>query len=189
MAGRDETIGESYDVGGPDVLTYRQMIEEIARLRGRRRLIVEVPVLSPQLSSYWLHLVTPVRAGVARPLVEGLRNPTVMREERIRELIPFRLTTFAEAARAALSEQPRLGAADVDVPARDGLLEPRRRRALAVVLRVAAVRAHADQARLVGVAAVVDHLEPHVVAAHERVVRLLDPAADPRVPPAHLRGT
>jgi len=106
VAGREETLGESYDVGGPDVLTYRQMIEEIARLRGRRRPILEVPVLSPRLSSYWLHLVTPVRAGVARPLVEGLRNPTVMREQRIRELIPFRLTTFAEAARAALSQQP-----------------------------------------------------------------------------------
>jgi uncharacterized protein YbjT (DUF2867 family) len=96
-------IGESFDVGGPEVLTYRQMIERIARLRGRRPLIIEVPVLSPRLSSYWLHLVTPVRAGVARPLVEGLRNPTIARDDRIRELIPFALTSFDDAARAALS--------------------------------------------------------------------------------------
>jgi uncharacterized protein YbjT (DUF2867 family) len=96
-------IGQSFDVGGPEVLTYRQMIERIARLRGRRPLIVEVPVLSARLSSYWLHLVTPVRASVARPLVEGLRNPTVARDERIRELVDFPLTPFDDAARIALA--------------------------------------------------------------------------------------
>jgi hypothetical protein len=78
------------------------MIERIARLRGRHPLIVEVPVLSPRLSSYWLHLVTPVNAQMARPLIEGLRNPTVARDDRIRELMPFPLTSFEEAARAAL---------------------------------------------------------------------------------------
>jgi hypothetical protein len=72
------------------------------RLRGRRPLIVAVPVLSPRLSSYWLHLVTPVNARTARPLIEGLRNPTVARETRIRELVPLRLTPFDEAALAAL---------------------------------------------------------------------------------------
>ena len=96
-------IGQSFDVGGPEVLTYRQMIERIARLRGRRPLIVEVPVLSARLSSYWLHLVTPVRASVARPLVEGLRNPTVARDKRIRELVEFPLTPFDDAARIALA--------------------------------------------------------------------------------------
>lgn len=94
--------GESYDVGGPEVMTYREMIERIARIRGRRPLIVEVPVLSPRLSSLWLHLVTPVKAGVARPLVEGLRNPTVATEDRIRSLVPFELTLFDDAAREAL---------------------------------------------------------------------------------------
>lgn len=96
-------IGESFDVGGPEVLTYRQMIERIARLRARRPLIVEVPILSARLSSYWLHLITPVRASVARPLVEGLRNPTVARDGRIRELVAFPLTPFDEAARIALA--------------------------------------------------------------------------------------
>jgi uncharacterized protein YbjT (DUF2867 family) len=95
-------IGESFDVGGPEILTYRQMIETIARLRGRHPLIVEVPLLTPRLSSYWLHLVTPVRAGVARPLVEGLRNPTVAHDDHIRELIPFTLTPLEEAIRTAL---------------------------------------------------------------------------------------
>jgi uncharacterized protein YbjT (DUF2867 family) len=104
VAGEPAATGQSFDVGGPETLTYRDMIERVARIRGRRPLIVEVPVLSPRLSSYWLHLVTPVRAGVARPLVEGLRNPTVAREQRIRELLPFPLTSFDEAAREALED-------------------------------------------------------------------------------------
>ena len=103
VCGRSEFFGESYDVGGPDVMTYREMIERIGRIRGRRPLIVEVPVLTPRLSSYWLHLVTPVGAGVARPLIEGLRNPTVVRDERIRRLVPFELTPFEAAVRSALA--------------------------------------------------------------------------------------
>jgi uncharacterized protein YbjT (DUF2867 family) len=103
VAGRPEASGETFDVGGPEVMTYREMIERIARIRGRRPLIVEVPVLSPRLSSLWLHLVTPVKAGVARPLVEGLRNPTVAGDDRIRSLVPFELTPFDDAARAALA--------------------------------------------------------------------------------------
>jgi uncharacterized protein YbjT (DUF2867 family) len=103
VAGRAEALGETFDVGGPEVMTYREMIERIARIRGRRPVIVEVPVLSPRLSSLWLHLVTPVEASVARPLVEGLRNPTVARDDRIRSLLPFELTPFDQAAREALS--------------------------------------------------------------------------------------
>jgi uncharacterized protein YbjT (DUF2867 family) len=101
IAGREETFGETYDLGGPEVMTYRDMIERVARLRGKRRLIVEVPVLTPFLSSLWLHLVTPVGASVARPLVEGLRNTTVAQDTRIRDVVPFRVTPFDEAAREA----------------------------------------------------------------------------------------
>jgi uncharacterized protein YbjT (DUF2867 family) len=103
VGGRDEALGEAYDAAGPEVMTYREMIERVARLRGRRPLIVEVPFLTPRLSSLWLHLVTPVKAGVARPLVDGLRNETVAHDERIRELVPFELTPFDQAARAALA--------------------------------------------------------------------------------------
>ena len=103
VARHPEAINESFDVGGPEVLTYREMIERIARIRKRRPLIVEVPVLSPRLSSYWLHLVTPVNASVARPLIEGLRNPTIVRDDRIRRLFPLPLTPFDDAARAAMS--------------------------------------------------------------------------------------
>jgi uncharacterized protein YbjT (DUF2867 family) len=104
---RDEALGEAYDAAGPEVMTYRDMIERVARLRGRRPLIVEVPFLTPRLSSLWLHVVTPVKAGVARPLVDGLRTETVARDERIRGLVPFELTSFDEAARTALSGAAR----------------------------------------------------------------------------------
>lgn len=103
VCGHAAAIGGTFDVGGPEVMTYRQMIERIATIRGKRPLIVAVPVLSPRLSSLWLHLVTPVKAAVARPLIEGLRNPTVARDERLRQLVPFDLTPFDEAARAALA--------------------------------------------------------------------------------------
>ena len=104
VARMPEARGRSFDVGGPDVLSYKEMIERVAHIRGRRRLVIEVPVLSPRLSSLWLHLVTPVRAGIARPLIEGLRNPTVVRNDRLRALLPFPLTPFDDAARAALSD-------------------------------------------------------------------------------------
>ena len=102
VAGNEATLGEAFDVGGPEVMTYRQMIERIAALLGRRPRIIEVPVLTPALSALWLELVTPVNASVARPLVEGLRNPTIAREERLRQLLPFELTPFDVAALQAL---------------------------------------------------------------------------------------
>ncbi len=102
VCGSEATFAKGYDAGGPEVMTYRQMIERIAALLGRKPRIVEVPVLTPGLSALWLELVTPVNASVARPLVEGLRIPTVAREERLRELLPFELTSFDQAARKAL---------------------------------------------------------------------------------------
>jgi uncharacterized protein YbjT (DUF2867 family) len=107
VAGRTEALGESFDVGGPETLTYGDMIKRIARIRGRQPLILELPVLTPRLSSYWLHLVTPVHATVARPLIEGLQNPTVANDDRIRGLLPFALTSFGDAARRALDPAPQ----------------------------------------------------------------------------------
>lgn len=103
VVGLEAARGQTFDVGGPEVMTYREMIDRIARIRGRRPLIVEVPVLTPRLSSWWLHLVTPVKASVARPLIDGLRNPTVAREERIRDLVPAPRTSFDDAVREALA--------------------------------------------------------------------------------------
>jgi uncharacterized protein YbjT (DUF2867 family) len=104
VCGKAAALDQSFDVGGPEVMTYRQMIERIAQLRGRQPRLLEVPVLTPQLSSLWLHLVTPVNASVARPLIEGLKNPTIAREERLRGLLPFELTPFDEAAKQAFNQ-------------------------------------------------------------------------------------
>ena len=104
VAGNDAASGETFDAGGPEVMTYRQMIERIAALLGRRPRIIEVPVLTPALSALWLELVTPVNASVARPLVDGLRSPTVAHEERLRKLLPFQLTPFDEAARRGIED-------------------------------------------------------------------------------------
>jgi uncharacterized protein YbjT (DUF2867 family) len=103
VAGREEALGRTFDIGGPEVMTYREMIERIARIRGRRPVIVEVPILTPRLSSYWLNLVTPVNAAVARPLIEGLRTATVAQDAGLRRLVPIRLTPFDQAAREALA--------------------------------------------------------------------------------------
>jgi uncharacterized protein YbjT (DUF2867 family) len=105
VCGLKAALGAGFDVGGPEVMTYREMMERIARFRGKRPVIVEVPVLTPYLSSLWLHLVTPVNAAVARPLVEGLRTETVVRDERIRELVPIDATPFDVAVRSALGRE------------------------------------------------------------------------------------
>jgi uncharacterized protein YbjT (DUF2867 family) len=68
------------EIGGPDILSYGDMMRTYARLRGLRRLMIPVPVLTPRLSSYWVNLVSPVPAGIARPLIEGLRNEVVVRD-------------------------------------------------------------------------------------------------------------
>ncbi|PLX98103.1 MAG: DUF2867 domain-containing protein [Desulfuromonas sp.] len=97
------TIGETFDIGQEDVTTYRQLMEIFAEEAGlRRRLIVPVPVLTPRLSSYWIHLVTPVPAALARPLAEGLSNRVVCQDLRIRELIPQQLYDCRQAIRLAL---------------------------------------------------------------------------------------
>jgi len=93
----------AFDIGGPDVLTYREMMQRYAHVAGlTKRVIVPVPVLTPWLSSQWVNVVTPVPKALAQPLIESLRNDAVAHEQDIRELVPFELTTFDEAVRLAL---------------------------------------------------------------------------------------
>lgn len=107
----DGTIGQTFEIGGPDVLTYRELMEIYAEEAGLpRRWVVPVPVLTPRLSSYWIHLVTPVHASLARPLAEGLSVPVVCKENRIRSLIPLNLLSCREAIRIALGRLKQLQA-------------------------------------------------------------------------------
>lgn len=99
-----DTAGLSFDIGGPDIISYRELMHAYARVRGLRRLILTVPVLTPRLSAYWINLMTPVPAGVIVPLVEGLKNTVVCRENRIRDLVPVRLVPMEEAICTALVE-------------------------------------------------------------------------------------
>ncbi len=95
--------GQTFDIGGPEVVTYRQLFDiyaEEAHLP--RRLIIPVPVLTPRLSSYWIHLVTPVPATLAQPLAAGLANPVVCRDNRIRAIIPQELLDCRSTIRLAL---------------------------------------------------------------------------------------
>jgi len=101
----DEVRGQTFDIGGPDIVTYEQLFRIYAEEAGLpRRLIIPVPVLTPQLSALWIHLVTPVPAAIARPLAAGLRNPVVCTENRIREIIPQKLLTCRETIRLALEK-------------------------------------------------------------------------------------
>ncbi len=100
--------GESFDIGGPEVLTYRELIRIFAEEAGlSRRRILKVPLLTPTLSAYWIHLVTPVPAAIAMPLTEGLAVPVICQENRIRELIPQSLAGCREAIATALQRVRR----------------------------------------------------------------------------------
>lgn len=83
-----ESAGRIIEIGGADVLTYGQMMLDYAQVRGLRRWLIPVPVLTPRLSSYWVHWVTPIPNEIARPLIEGLRNEVVVRDDSARRLFP-----------------------------------------------------------------------------------------------------
>jgi len=101
--------GEVYDIGGREVLPYADMMRQVAEVMGTRLRIFNVPVLTPRLSAYWLNLVTSVPMSIAFPLVEGLRNDTICRDNRIRELLPIPLTPFKEAVARALNIEKQYG--------------------------------------------------------------------------------
>lgn len=100
-----ETAGGIYDAAGPETLTYETMMREIARQAGKRPLIVPVPVLSPELSAYWLKFVTSVPTNVARALIGGLKHDFRADDAELRRLIPQRLLTFGESVEAALDAE------------------------------------------------------------------------------------
>jgi uncharacterized protein YbjT (DUF2867 family) len=105
VATRPETAGRAFDVGGPEVMRYSDMLKRVAAIRGRPLPVVSVPMLTPWLSSLWLTLVTDVDPATGRSLIDSMTNEVVVRDPAIRQLIPFPLTGYDDAVRAALAEQ------------------------------------------------------------------------------------
>lgn len=101
-----ETAGKIFDIGGPDIMTYREMMQQHARAKGLcPRFIVCVPILTPHLASYWVDFVTPVPSGIAHPLIEGMKNEVICHDNSINLYIPIRKTPFLEAAKIAIEEE------------------------------------------------------------------------------------
>lgn len=102
------TVGQTFDIGGPDILTYKTMMQQYAEARGlASRFIVTLPLLTTRLSAYWVDLVTPVSSGIAHPLIEGMKNEVVCRDNRIDGFVPIEKTPFRDAVKTAFSEETR----------------------------------------------------------------------------------
>ena len=98
-------IDGTFDIGGPDVLTYREMLQRVAKIEERRLPIVPVPLLTPGLSSRWLSLITDVDLTTARNLIDSMSNEVVVKDPSIRELVPFEPMPYDDAVRVALKER------------------------------------------------------------------------------------
>lgn len=111
VLGREEAIGEVYDIGGPNPMSYGEMLRMVGQMPGGiLRIVAPVPLLSPRLSSHWLRLITDVDLPTARALVDSMTNEVVVHDRRIEELTGHRAMTFREAAERALANRvERLG--------------------------------------------------------------------------------
>ena len=146
-----ESVGRTIEIGGSDTTTYRGLMLGYARARGLKRLLVPVPVLTPRLSSYWVHWMTPIPAGIAVALVDGLRNNVVVTNDLARNLFPhIEPKDYASAIDSVLKDlqQGRIDTAwsdaagtattpqeQVRLESRDGLILERRRRSVAAPAR------------------------------------------------------
>jgi uncharacterized protein YbjT (DUF2867 family) len=105
VIGKEEARGRVFEIGGADRLTYLEMLQVAAEVRGGHRVpIIQVPVLTPRLSSYWLALVTDVDTTTGRNLIDSMSTEVVVTDHSIREVVPGEPLTYAEAVRRALAE-------------------------------------------------------------------------------------
>lgn len=100
----EKTFSKTFDIGGPDILTYKQMLLQYAKARKLRRFIISVPVLSPKLSSLWLYFVTSTSYTLGRNLVDSMKNDVVVKEGDITSIIPLKLYSYSEALDMAFSK-------------------------------------------------------------------------------------
>jgi uncharacterized protein YbjT (DUF2867 family) len=103
VLGHPECIGQSFEIGGPDVMSYKDLLLNFAKMRGLKRKIFTVPILTPRLSSYWLFFVTSTSFSLARFLVESLINNAVCKEHRIQEIFPRKLLSYERALQLAFT--------------------------------------------------------------------------------------
>lgn len=103
ILGNPNSFNKSYEIGGPDVMTYKDLLLNFAQTRGLKRKIFTVPVLTPRLSSYWLFFITSTSFSLARFLVESLKNNVLCKENRIAQLFPKNLLSYKEAVKLAFS--------------------------------------------------------------------------------------
>ena len=101
---KEEALNQTYDIGGPNVLTYREMLLGYAKVRGLKRLIITLPVLTPRLSSLWLYFVTSTTYLLARNLVDSMKSEAVCHESRIKSLISIEIINYEEALRLTLQK-------------------------------------------------------------------------------------
>jgi uncharacterized protein YbjT (DUF2867 family) len=102
-----EAAGRAFDIGGPEVLAYIDMMRRVATIQGRPLLVLPVPLLSPHLSSLWLSLVTDVDVQTGRSLIDSMVNEVVVREDSIRRLVPFEPMDYDDAVLQALGERAK----------------------------------------------------------------------------------
>ncbi len=115
-----ESTGKIIEIGGADVLTYREILQRYAHTRGLRRTVVTTPVPHPRLWAHWVHLVTPIPLSIAGPLMQGLRNEVVVRDDTASRLFPsIQPMSYESAVRLALA---RLDAAQVETTWSDALV-------------------------------------------------------------------
>jgi uncharacterized protein YbjT (DUF2867 family) len=100
----ESTFGKSFDIGGPDILTYRQMLLQFGQVRKLKRSIWVVPVMTPRLSSYWLYFVTATSFPLAQNLVDSMKIEVITKDNKIRELIPQKLIGYKDSIRLAFDK-------------------------------------------------------------------------------------
>ena len=102
-----ETAGRAFDIGGPDVLEYVEMMRRVATIEGRKRVVIPVPLLSPSLSARWLSLVTDVDTQTGRSLIDSMTNEVIVRDDSIRRLVQFEPMDYDAAVLQALGERAK----------------------------------------------------------------------------------
>ncbi len=102
-----QAAGRTFDIGGPDVLQYLEMMRRVATIEGRRMLVIPVPLLSPQLSSRWLSFVTDVDVQTGRSLIDSMTNEVIVRDDSIRAVVEFEPMDYDQAVLAALGERAK----------------------------------------------------------------------------------